>query len=308
MAAVVASVWTFHYTDFASRRMGATAIAAVVFIGIAVSIFFVGQAVDARTNAAPHNVAEVNKQATVSVTVAPVQSPTNGSTAGPPLSSSVSEGTSTIPRTGRKSNSNARNTIGNDNTVVNAPIPPSMGDGNTIVGATDSNGNAIYNKGGTAIGRGAKADSTSIAIGAGANAGATSVVQNNVQGINIGPGATVVNPQVFNQSPPATILWKVIDYAPNGNEFVSHWAITVSGAAIPQLIAEVHAVSLIRAVVSPPLVMGLGLSDLRDGSMTSSINNVFGRLTLEAHLKEAGDPINVAFSCGGIECIVRPER
>jgi hypothetical protein len=62
--------------------------------------------------------------------------------------------------------------IGNDNTLVNVPIPPSMGDGNTFVGPTDANGNTIYNKGGTAIGKGACADPTSIAIGAGAGAGA----------------------------------------------------------------------------------------------------------------------------------------
>lgn len=62
--------------------------------------------------------------------------------------------------------------IGNDNTLVNVPIPQSMGSGNTFVGPTDANGNTIYNKGGTAIGKGACADSTSIAIGSGANSGA----------------------------------------------------------------------------------------------------------------------------------------
>lgn len=61
--------------------------------------------------------------------------------------------------------------IGSDNTLVNVPIPPSLGDGNTFIGPTDANGNTIYNKGGTAIGKDACADPTSIAIGAGANAG-----------------------------------------------------------------------------------------------------------------------------------------
>jgi len=62
--------------------------------------------------------------------------------------------------------------MGDDNTVVNVPNPPeSMGNGNTIVGPTDSSGSTIYNKGGTAIGKGACADSTSVAIGAGALAG-----------------------------------------------------------------------------------------------------------------------------------------
>lgn len=62
-------------------------------------------------------------------------------------------------------------TMGNDNTIYSAPIPRSMGSGNTVVGPTDSRGNAIINQGGTAIGSGACADSTSVAIGANANAG-----------------------------------------------------------------------------------------------------------------------------------------
>jgi hypothetical protein len=61
--------------------------------------------------------------------------------------------------------------MGNDNTIVGAPIPNQMGDGNTIVGPTDGNGNTLFNKGGTAIGKGACADSTSVAIGSGALAG-----------------------------------------------------------------------------------------------------------------------------------------
>lgn len=61
--------------------------------------------------------------------------------------------------------------VGDNNTVINAPVPENMGSGNTIVGATDANGNTIFNKGGTAIGNGACADSTSIAIGANAGAG-----------------------------------------------------------------------------------------------------------------------------------------
>jgi hypothetical protein len=61
--------------------------------------------------------------------------------------------------------------IGSNNTVLNIPPPSSMGSGNTFVGPTDTNGNTIYNKGGTAIGAGAQALSTSIAIGAGARAG-----------------------------------------------------------------------------------------------------------------------------------------
>jgi hypothetical protein len=63
--------------------------------------------------------------------------------------------------------------IGNNNTVVNSPIPPSMGNGNTFVGPTDSHANAIYNQGGTAIGNGACASPTGVAIGAYAGGGCT---------------------------------------------------------------------------------------------------------------------------------------
>jgi hypothetical protein len=61
--------------------------------------------------------------------------------------------------------------IGSDNTLVNVPVPQNMGSGNTFIGPTDANGDTIYTKGGTAIGKGACADPTSIAIGAGAHAG-----------------------------------------------------------------------------------------------------------------------------------------
>jgi hypothetical protein len=72
----------------------------------------------------------------------------------------------------------SRPQIGSDNTMVNVPIPQSMGDGNTFVGPTDSNGSAIYNKGGTAIGKNACADHSSIAIGANANAGVCQIPEN----------------------------------------------------------------------------------------------------------------------------------
>lgn len=62
--------------------------------------------------------------------------------------------------------------IGNDNTLVDVPIPMNMGDGNTIVNTHEANGNTLLTRGGTAIGKGACADPTSVAIGTGANAGA----------------------------------------------------------------------------------------------------------------------------------------
>ena len=73
----------------------------------------------------------------------------------------------------RRSDKSERH-IGNGNTIVGARVPDSMGDGNTFVAATDSNKNTIFNKGGTAIGANAHADSTGVAIGSGANAGMSS--------------------------------------------------------------------------------------------------------------------------------------
>jgi hypothetical protein len=59
-----------------------------------------------------------------------------------------------------------------------------MGNGNTIIGPTDSRGNTIINRGGTAIGNGATADPTSIAIGAGAHAGGGINIQQRTAGDN----------------------------------------------------------------------------------------------------------------------------
>jgi hypothetical protein len=90
------------------------------------------------------------------------------------------------------------------------------------VGATDTNGNTILNKGGTAIGRGAYADPTSIAIGAHAHARTSSASQQIYapNGIVIG-GGTVTNPTVNNygaqQSPP-TIKWTQASLAPNQSD------------------------------------------------------------------------------------------
>jgi hypothetical protein len=63
---------------------------------------------------------------------------------------------------------------GSDNTLFGDTGNRTVnGNGNTIIGATDSNGNTVLNHGGVAIGKGASADPTSIAIGAGAHAGNT---------------------------------------------------------------------------------------------------------------------------------------
>ncbi len=61
--------------------------------------------------------------------------------------------------------------IGSDNTYVGEGPVPAMGDGNTIYTLADANGSVLLNRGGTAIGAGARADSTSVAVGAGALGG-----------------------------------------------------------------------------------------------------------------------------------------
>jgi hypothetical protein len=67
---------------------------------------------------------------------------------------------------GREMASDNAPRIGNENTYVGAGPVPAMGDGNTIYTLADANSDVLINKGGTAIGAGARADSTSVAIGA----------------------------------------------------------------------------------------------------------------------------------------------
>lgn len=92
--------------------------------------------------------------------------------------------------------------MGSDNTILNAPLPTNMGDGNTIVGATDASGNTTFNKGGTAIGRGACADSTSIAIGAGAGGGNCSRPDPSIQQKHPGTRDPNAVPDVQSQTNP----------------------------------------------------------------------------------------------------------
>lgn len=65
--------------------------------------------------------------------------------------------------------------LGRENVVMgNVPSDLEMGDGNVVIGPTDSHGNTIVNNTNStpmAVGRGAQAGPGSIAIGAGANAG-----------------------------------------------------------------------------------------------------------------------------------------
>jgi hypothetical protein len=61
------------------------------------------------------------------------------------------------------------NSVGDDNVVIGR-APRVLGSGNVIVNTGDAYGNVVI-PGGTAIGRGAWADETSVALGAGAGAG-----------------------------------------------------------------------------------------------------------------------------------------
>ena len=96
---------------------------------------------------------------------------------------------------------------GTDNTLVGqVPYRSITGDGNTIVGATDANGNTILNRGGTAIGNGANAGPSDIAIGAHANAGATQQppsqqCNTGSQCNSAGAGGIINNPTVINNPP-----------------------------------------------------------------------------------------------------------
>ena len=65
---------------------------------------------------------------------------------------------------------NDNSDFGDDNTIVgNVRVPTRMGSRNTIVGATDAQGNSIHNIG-TSIGAGAGFDPASVIIGSGAGA------------------------------------------------------------------------------------------------------------------------------------------
>jgi hypothetical protein len=60
-----------------------------------------------------------------------------------------------------------------DNTFIGTPSEAlQRGSRNTFINTADANGNVLLNRGGTAIGAGSRADSTSVAIGANAGGGA----------------------------------------------------------------------------------------------------------------------------------------
>lgn len=94
---------------------------------------------------------------------------------------------------------------GSDNTQVN-DNRPITGNRNTIVGATDGNGNTIINQPGTAIGNGAQAGPNGIAIGAHAGA----LQPQTVGGVDCGNSANCAGinngQQIVNQFGPAPMV------------------------------------------------------------------------------------------------------
>ena len=81
----------------------------------------------------------------------------------------IATGIALVPE-GRAQTTQASSQIGDNNTLLNVPMPNSMGSGNTIIGPNLPNGDTVYTQPGTAIGAGACAGN-GIAIGAGPNTG-----------------------------------------------------------------------------------------------------------------------------------------
>jgi hypothetical protein len=163
---LVAAVWFWEYTEkrHLRVRIGASILIAVV-------VFFLGYGPVRNQYQKEHQTPpeqtvlrnESSQQAAV-----PTPNPASPANTETPVVGPKKEKAKEQPSSDPNS---VPSQIGDNNTVVNTPVPSNMGSGNTFVGPTDSNGNTIFNRGGAAIGNGACADSTSIAIGAGANAG-----------------------------------------------------------------------------------------------------------------------------------------
>lgn len=85
---------------------------------------------------------------------------------------------------------------GSNNTQV-GDDRPITGNGNTIIGATDSNRNTILTQGGTAIGANSTAGPTSVAIGANAHA-EEPITQSCTNGICNGSGSEINAPQIVD--------------------------------------------------------------------------------------------------------------
>jgi hypothetical protein len=163
-----AVIWRTVLKKQLSRWIICDGIASVAVLLIGLAIYLKPQVPTVALNSQP-----VPVQAT-----SPTPPKPDAHTETPSMQSSVRKHrarTPTVPTTQQAKASSVGVTLGTDATAVgNLPTGSSLGDGSTYVGATDANGNAILNRGGTAIGHGATADPTSIAIGANAHAGAPS--------------------------------------------------------------------------------------------------------------------------------------
>jgi hypothetical protein len=88
---------------------------------------------------------------------------------------------------------------GSDNTLVgNVGNRPVQGNGNTVVGATDAQGNTIITHPGTAIGNGAQAGPSGIAIGAHAGASGSIIQSNSGGSVNVQQGTTGSNSPIID--------------------------------------------------------------------------------------------------------------
>lgn len=172
----MAAVWIFHITEFANRRPKKTIPAAVVFLVIAVAVFFMGRAFDGRAKAA--------EQAR---SVPPVKPPglstplPRAEELNPPAVTKKKQSANSISRA-PASNVDAPKKgidVGKDAVAMGRiPDGSKIGDGSVVIGATDDKGNTILNQGGLAVGKGATAGPNSIAIGAKASAGNTYTTPN----------------------------------------------------------------------------------------------------------------------------------
>jgi hypothetical protein len=183
IGAVGIGIWIVHDTEFAKgteiawhsrqKHFSRTAIASLVLIIVAVGIFWVSNRIEAFAQNWGKGDTKKTGGATQSAPVPPQPSSTDNQAA---KQDSTKTGTPTKKPAQqaaiREALPHSGIVTGKDSTVY-GQVPPGskIGDGSTVVGATDSDGNTILNRGGLAIGNGAKADPTSIAIGAHANAG-----------------------------------------------------------------------------------------------------------------------------------------
>jgi len=196
--------------------------------------------------------------------------------------------------------------IGDDNTVVNAPVPSNLGNGNTIVGATDASGNSIYNRVGTAIGRGAKA-TDGVAIGAGANGGAAttplvvqapcSVFQNGGTGNSANPNCGPRPPRVSKRDALHDVL--------RGGVYVTTSEYDIeTEVAVAKLTITVKVPSLVDFAFFPPdgSPQIVESSVVGNGSQTIRLSNVSGHYQLEVRTKNPEPHFQVYMSCKPVEC------